>query len=506
MRGIVPSASVSPRRLSVAGVLVFSIALGGARAVQAGDADVVRPAADFSRAERYELLPAGAATSTKTPNADAFSHSSANMSFKREMDFKVGNGFFRRFWVSAPSSTKAADGLGPLFNSRACQNCHLKDGRGHPPRANWPDDTAESMFLRLSVPPRTEAEHALLRSGKALSLPEPAYGGQLQDFAIQGHAAEGRMHVAYAETPVALAGGEAASLRMPTYTVTDLAHGPMRGDVMMSPRVTQQMIGLGFLQAIAESDIRALADPDDRDGDGISGRPNEVWSASLKRLALGRFGWKAGHATVEDQSADAFAGDIGISTPPNPQGWGDCTEAQADCRAAPDGADAEYDNLEASRKVLDLVTFYAGNLAVPQRRGVDDPAVLAGKKVFYEAGCIACHTPKFITPRDIPGMPEQSRQLVWPYTDLLLHDMGDGLADNRPEGQADGREWRTAPLWGIGLTKTVSGHTFFLHDGRARNLLEAILWHGGEAESAKRKVAALPPVARADLIRFLESL
>lgn len=494
---------LAPWRYAAAGLffqtLTFPAAAGS-------DADILKPTTDFSKPERYELLPGGAATSRKPVNGSAFSHSSANMSFERELDFKVGNGFFRRIWVSAPASTQASDGLGPLYNARSCQRCHLKDGRGHPPRAAWPQDDAVSMFLRLSIPPQNAEHRETLESGRASSIAEPTYGGQLQDFAIQGHKAEGRLTIAYREIPVTLSGGETASLRAPIYAVTDLGFGPLHSDVMLSPRIAPQMIGLGLLEAVPEAQISALADPDDRDGDGISGKMNTVWSGAMQRPALGRFGWKAGNATIVDQSAGAFAGDMGLSNPLFPDGAGECTADQKNCRAAPNGNSPQYENLEVPQEVLELVVFYSRNLAVPQRRDVDDPAVLRGKRVFYETGCTACHQPKFITRHDPAGMPEQSRQLIWPYTDLLLHDMGDGLADGRPEGKADGREWRTPPLWGIGLTKTVNGHTNFLHDGRARNLLEAILWHGGEAATAKQKVIEMSPPQRRDLLRFIGSL
>jgi CxxC motif-containing protein (DUF1111 family) len=263
------------------------------------------------------------------------------------------------------------------------------------------------------------------------------------------------------------------------------------------------MIGLGLLEAIPAADILARADEADADGDGISGRPAIVWSREFDRPMLGRFGWKAGSATVKEQSAGAFSGDMGLSTSLHPAGWGECMAAQADCRAAPDGADEA--GLEVSDEALDLVTFYARNLAVPARRDVEDPEVLRGKEIFHAVGCADCHRPAYVTHRLEEGG-AQSFQLIWPYTNLLLHDMGEGLADQRPEGRATGREWRTPPLWGVGLTETVSGHTQFLHDGRARNLLEAILWHGGEAEAARDAVVAMPKADRDALLRFLESL
>ena len=279
----------------------------------------------------------------------------------------------------------------------------------------------------------------------------------------------------------------------------------MADDVMLSPRVAPQMIGLGLVEQIPDADILAHADPDDADGDGISGRPNEVWDIATQSWRVGRFGWKAGQASIRAQSAEAFAGDMGISSPLVMKPHGDCTAAQAACLAAPTGEQARLGPSEAPDPVLDLVEFYSQNLGVPQRRNVDDPQVLRGKRAFYETGCVSCHTPKFVTSRKAEDKSKRF-QLIWPYSDLLLHDMGAGLADHRPEGKADGYEWRTPPLWGIGLTETVSGHTEFLHDGRARNLTEAILWHGGEAQAARDTFAEMSKSERDDLIAFLESL
>ncbi|WP_353471964.1 di-heme oxidoredictase family protein [Salipiger sp. H15] len=457
---------------------------------------------DFSAPEKFEDLPAGAATVRPRRDAEAFSQPSGNMEFDRELDFKVGNGLFRKLWVSSPSSTRASDGLGPLYNARGCQNCHLKDGRGHPPAG--PSDGAVSIFLRVSVPAHPGAEMPEIAEWIATE-PDPVYGSQIQDFATVGQGAEARFEVSYAEIEVPLSGGERAALRVPSYAAADLAYGPLGEGAMLSPRVAPQMIGLGLLEAIPAADILALADSEDADGDGISGRPAIVWSIEQGAPMLGRFGHKAGMATIREQSSAAFASDIGISTPLHPDVWGDCTPAQLACRTAPGGDDPERGGFEADMAALDLVTFYSRNLGVPARRDVDDPQVLDGKRVFYETGCPACHTPKFVTHR-LDAQPEQSFQLIWPYSDMLLHDMGEGLADNRPDGRATGREWRTAPLWGIGLTQRVSGHTTFLHDGRARSLLEAILWHGGEAETQRDRVVSMVPADRAALIRYLESL
>ncbi len=463
-------------------------------------------AQDFSKTEPGEAFPGGAATSKKsTGNRNAFSHASANMGFRNELNFKVGNGVFKKIWVSAPASTDASDGLGPLFNARACQRCHLKDGRGHPPKANAPEDDAISMLMRLSIPAQNDAQKALLKAHKVNAIPDPVYGGQMQDFSIQGHDAEGKIHISYSDVKVTLAGGEVVTLSKPSYSISDLAYGKLHKNIRLSPRVAPQMIGLGLLEAISVNDIKALSDPDDKNNDGISGRVNKVWSKEFQMVMIGRFGWKAGQPTIKEQTAGAFAGDMGLSTAFHTHGSADCTEKQSKCRNAPTGNSKRYENVEVGSKMLNLVTFYSQNLAVPKRRKFDNPEILKGKKLFYEIGCTSCHAPKFKTGIN-KTQPHLSNQLIWPYTDMLLHDMGEGLADNSPEGVANGREWRTAPLWGIGLTKIVNGHTFFLHDGRARNIQEAILWHGGEAKAARDRFIALTKEERQRLIDFVNSL
>lgn len=479
-----------------AGVFVAS---GGAAkpAPSAGEAGVF---------EEGEQWPGGAATSRRSvDNRDAFSHFSHGIGFEGEMNFRIGNSVFRRLWVSAPSSTTASDGLGPLYNARGCQNCHVKDGRGRPPAANWPDDTAVSMILKLAIPPETDEQKRLLAERKTNFIPDPVYGKQLQNVAIQGHAGEGHPHITYTDVPVALAGGQMVTLRRPEYSVTNLGYGPMHANVRLSPRVAPPMIGLGLIEAIPEADIRAGADPDDADGDGISGRANESWSLAHARLMLGRFGWKAGVPTVRDQTGIAAATDIGLSNPLVPLPSGDCTEAQKTCLNAPHGNSDHTGGVELGGELFDLVVFYSQNLAVPARRNPKDATVLKGKALFHDVGCAACHRPSFTT-GVLEGQQHLSNQRIWPYSDFLLHDMGDGLADGWPEGGASGREWRTAPLWGVGLTETVVGHTFLLHDGRARNVEEAILWHGGEAQRARDGYAALSPEDRAALLAFVNSL
>ncbi len=465
-------------------------------------AGVTRPTQDFSKAENFETMQGGAATSKAIVNGDAFSHFSSNITFAEEETFKLGNALFRKLWVSSPSSTQASDGLGPLFNARACQSCHLKDGRGHPPEGTA-DNT--SMFLRLARDARDEKERGILARHEVLNFPDVTYGKQLQELAVPGLVSEGTMKITYEEVPVTIGGGEVVLLRKPIYSVEGLNYGPLEPDVTLSPRVAPPMIGMGMIQAIHEADILAKADPDDADGDGISGKPSLVRDLRSRELKLGRFGYKAENATVRDQSASAFVGDMGISNPDAPFDQGDCTSSQQACLDRPSGVQERLGATEAPDPVLELVTFYSENLAVPARRDPGDAKALKGKELFYQSGCVSCHTPKFVTRRDAENK-AHAFQLIWPYSDFLLHDMGEGLADGQRVGVADGREWRTQPLWGIGLTETVNEHSFFLHDGRARNLTEAILWHGGEAQAARDAFASLDRDDRTALIAFLESL
>jgi CxxC motif-containing protein (DUF1111 family) len=450
----------------------------------------------FTKAEPGEARSGGAATVRKT-DQNAFSLPSANLPPSRRVDFSVGNSFFRSPWVIAPSTTTARDGLGPLFNTNACQNCHIKDGRGHPPTPDAAN--AVSMLVRLSIPDAPQFAKLIEQVGV---VPEPVYGGQFQDMAVPGVAPEGKVRVDYTPVPVRFKDGTEVELRKPVLQITQLGYGPMHPDTRFSARVAPPMIGLGLLEAIPEEAILANAAAQAKDKNGINGRPNQVWDDALQKTVMGRFGWKAGQPNLNQQNVHAFSGDMGLTTSLRP--FDDCTDAQTACKQAPNG-NGPNGEPEVSDNILRLVLFYSRNLAVPARRGINDAEVLAGKNLFFQAGCDACHTPKYTTAANA-AEPELANQVIRPYSDLLLHDMGDGLADNRTEFQASGRDWRTPPLWGIGLTQAVSGHTQFLHDGRARNLLEAVLWHGGEAQAAQQQVLSFNAEQRAALLAFLNSL
>ncbi|MBW3694805.1 c-type cytochrome [Vibrio sp. T187] len=436
----------------------------------------------------------GGKTSTKKEGANAFSLPASNLPMSKRLDFSVGNSFFRNPWVPAPASTDARDGLGPLFNTNGCQNCHIKDGRGHAPEKG--DDNAVSMLVRLSIPADTpEQKQAFIRNGV---IPEPTYGGQLQDFAIQGVKPEGKVNISYSDVPVTFKDGTVVTLRKPELSITELAFGDMHPDTQFSARVAPPMIGLGLLESISEETILEFARLQKSEGLGVSGKANRVLDVQTNELTLGRFGWKAGQPNLMQQNAAAFNGDLGLTSNLFPNE--NCTSAQSTCTDFPNGGDPEV-----SDNILDFVEFYSQHLAVPIRRNTDDPKVIKGKELFKTAGCQSCHQAEFRTAKR-DELPALSEQLISPYTDMLLHDMGEGLADNRPEYLANGREWRTTPLWGLGYTKEVNGHTFLLHDGRARNVMEAVLWHGGEAEYAKQNVLAFNAEERAALLAFLNSL
>ncbi len=427
----------------------------------------------------------GGETTRFSAGRNAFDLSAHNLTTEERRLFEIGDSFFEQNWVTAPASTAVRDGLGPTFNAQSCSSCHADDGRARPPADD--DDPVRGLLLRLSVPGPDGAPRDV-----------PAYGGQLQDRAILGVEPEGALRIRYSEIPGEYPDGTPFSLRRPEYSIADPAFGALPDDLMISPRIAPANIGMGLLEALPESRLLSLADPEDADGDGVSGHPNAVWDESADAPALGRFGWKASQPTVEAQTAGAFLHDIGVTSAILPER--NCPPAQAACRAAIDGGSPEI-----SDDRLAKVVFYTSVLAVPAMRGADDPEVKRGARMFAAANCAACHVPRHETADDHPLRPVRG-QVIFPYTDLLLHDMGEGLADGRPDGTATGREWRTPPLWGIGLVETVNGHTNFLHDGRARNLEEAILWHGGEAEKSRNAFMDMPASDRAALIAFLKAL
>lgn len=436
--------------------------------------------------EPGEELSGGAATVFEQ-GLNAFALPAPGLSREEARFFGVGNSFFNQNWVQAPASTTARDGLGPFFNARSCAACHFKDGRGRPPA--FDGERSTGYLVRIAIPGR--------RDSLGSPLGDERYGTQIQDAAVLDFAPEATVIVEYEEVPGQFADGTPYALRRPIVSFRDEAYGPV-GDLAVSGRVANQMAGMGLLEAVPEADLLALADPNDADGDGISGRVNRVWNVREQRYTLGRFGWKAEQPTVEQQVASAFHGDLGITTTIFDDE--NCTVAPAGCNEVPTGGSPEFEDDDLAH-----TTLYASTLAVPARRDWADAEVLRGKALFEEIGCASCHVPELRTDESAVA-DALSNQTIRPHTDLLLHDMGDGLADGLAVFDATGREWRTPPLWGLGLIETVNGHTELLHDGRARDVTEAVLWHGGEAEAARERFRRLSRAERDALVRFLYSL
>lgn len=424
--------------------------------------------------------------SINSSSNNAFGHKVPNLSFDEQIQFATGNSLFNQSWVSSPASTTARDGLGPTFNARACANCHTKDGRGRP--TMFSDENSAGFLVRISIPGQDA------HGGPAAV---PFYGGQIQDRANLGIPHEAKVNITYETIAGSYPDGTTYELRKPTYSFYDEQFGSL-GGVLFSPRIGQQVIGLGLIDALPEQEILKNVDEFDTDGDGISGRANYVWDVAANATSIGKFGWKANQPNLKQQVAGAFNGDMGLTTSLFSEN--NCPDPQVDCQNAPNGGDPEVTNEQ-----LDKVFFYQSALAVPIRRNYRDQSVLNGKALFTEADCIKCHQTNFTT-GNYPFNNHLENVAIRPYSDFLLHDMGEGLADNRPDFLANGKEWRTQPLWGIGLIQTVNSHTFLLHDGRARNIEEAILWHGGEAEQSLTKFKNFTADERQDLINFVESL
>ncbi|MGV6862066.1 MAG: di-heme oxidoreductase family protein [Putridiphycobacter sp.] len=428
---------------------------------------------------RADRLYAGGETTIIDATSHAFSTPAPNLSntnFNLHLD---GDLHFEQAFVTAPATINS--GLGPVYNNNSCIACHPRDGRaGHPNDLN----NFNGFFLRTSIP-GTDAHGG--------PLPVPGFADQIQNHAVYNSTPEGHFQATYEEIEVTYPDGKKVYLRKPTYSVIN-TYANFPTDAMLSPRVAPGVYGLGLLEAIAESDILSYADEFDTDLDGISGKPNYVYNYQNEQMELGRFGWKGINPTILQQVAGAYNGDMGITSPYFPVEHSYGQSNFIDNSPSP----------EITQDILDVVTFYCQTLAVPAPRNVNDASVIRGELLFAEIGCTSCHRPSYTT--GYHEIPELANQKIYPFTDLLLHDMGSGLADNRPSFEANGQEWKTPPLWGIGLVNVVNGHTNFLHDGRARNIEEAILWHGGEAEQVVTNFKNLSEAERQLVILFVESL
>ncbi len=415
---------------------------------------------------------------------EAFSLPLPQMESGLKESFSRGRSLFRQNWVIAPARDEQVDGLGPFYNRISCIACHAANGKGHAP--DGPGERASSLLVRLS---------AAGRDAHGGPKPHPVYGEQFREGSIPGVPGPGRLSVGWRTHQVRLAGGEKAALRAPILRFHELAYGPM-GTVQTSARIGPAVFGLGLLEAVPDGVLEAMAR--ERKPDGVKGKLNRVHDAQSGGTVIGRFGLKANRGSLRDQIAGAMSGDLGITSPLMPDE--NCTPTQAACRLAAHGGAPELSALQ-----LDDLQVYLSFLAPPAARGQQRPEVKRGAQLFGTSGCTACHRPQLAVGKH-PLLGELSGGTIAPYTDLLLHDMGPGLADRRPDFKASGREWRTPPLWGAGLLRQMNERAGYLHDGRARDLQEAILWHGGEAGAAQRRYVRLSVEERSALLAFINSL
>ena len=412
------------------------------------------------------------------------------LSHSQLQKFKTGEKQFKAPWVVFPL-LGGEWGLGPTFLANSCVACHTQAGRGRTNDAS--NAVVFQQLLRLSVPGQ---------GPDGAPNPHPHYGDQLQVFGVNVglkenmKPGEAELYVDWLPEPVTLSDGEKVELRKPKIRIEKPNFGSIDDTVMTSLRNTQVVFGMGYLEAVTEEDILALAKL--QQSQGLNGRPNYVRDDINKRVALGRFGWKANQPSVRQQIVAAFHGDMGVTSSLYIEE--NCPPVQKDCLAMPPG-----NRPELLDYAWDELTFWQVALDAPAPRDQESENVKRGEKLFVQARCAQCHIPELRT-GEYPLLPVLAKRTFRPYTDLLLHDMGPGLADGRPDFKAGPRDWRTAPLWGIGLSAQVNGSTYFLHDGRARNVLEAVLWHGGEAKASRDLFAGFSKAEREDLIAFVNSL
>lgn len=421
----------------------------------------------------------GGLTTVTDSGTNAYSDPFENITSVNKVHFNSGNLIFNQVFVNRPGTDSS--GVGPVFNNVSCVSCHVQNGRGNPLLA---PNGFNTLVLRLSIP-GTDVHGG--------PLPVPGFGLQLQDRAIAGVPAEGQISISYAEQPGNFADGEVYSLRRPRYTILNPYTALPQG-VLISPRMATVIFGLGLLESIPEDEIQALARQEAANSDGVHGRPNMVWDVAQQKKVTGRYGWKANETSVLQQTARALSDDIGITSSYFPVESSD-GQSQAVPVHGPEISDLNLNNL----------SLYIETLAPPARRNQSATQVQLGYTLFIQAKCSSCHATSMLT-GTLPGLPELSNQTIRPYTDMLLHNMGPGLNDGRPDFDAQGGDWRTSPLWGLGLNRVTNGNTFYLHDGRARNLTEAILWHDGEAANSRAAFVAMTRADRTALLAFLNNL
>lgn len=396
--------------------------------------------------------------------------------------FMLGRSFFTVPWVAAPSATTARDGLGPLFNANACTACHRPSRH----KQIFDDDDNRLLVFKLSQPNKhTYGQY------DQITPTDPTYGSQLAINGIHGVPFEAKTDILWQYSRQTLADGTVINLRKPIPQVSQWQYGKPHSQTRVSLRIAPLLIGVGLLEKIADEDILSAIDSKDSNQDGIFGKVNHTFDIANNRLAIGRFGHKASMPSILMQTADAAFNDMGLTNPLYPNE--NCTPQQILCIKAPRSLPTPEGHLDLPMHRLQAIAFYLENLKAPEN--ISSTKQHQGQALFKDLQCATCHTPIQKTHDGI---------VFQPYSNLLLHDMGAELADARPEYDASPQFWRTAPLWGLGAK--ARANIPLLHDGRARNITEAILWHGGEAEQSKQKFSNLDKYQRNSLLDFLDTL
>lgn len=421
------------------------------------------------------------ASYTKDTSKKALSHA-IDLTHEEQDRFMLGKSFFSVPWVEAPSATTARDGLGPLFSANTCKHCHPNNSAGV---VMSEGKLARSLVLRLSNNKNID-NNVLEKNG---FMPDPIYGAQLSVSATSDVFYEGSVSVNYEVIHGIYADKEPYTLQRPNFSIDKLGYGAISEQTNLAPRLALSLVGLGLLESVSEAEILKYEDVIDANKDGISGKANYVYSPEYNKTMLGRFAYKATAVDVKHQSANAAYNDMGLSNPLYPKQ--NCTQNQKECLEAPKGSHL----FDLPQERLEAIAFYLRSLQIPAPRKSEK--FEEGKEIFSTLGCVSCHRESMQTPDGI---------VFHPYSDLLLHDMGEELADGHSDFLATLSEFRTTPLWGIGLRQKLSGSLNLLHDGRARSFEEAILWHGGEAQKAKEAFVALEKNKRERLSAFLKGL
>ena len=431
---------------------------------------------------------------TNSHNKTLFTKKVSGLNDEELDNFILGKSFFRIPWVEAPSATTARDGLGPLFGANTCITCHPNNGLAKKYTKNG--SPSRGYVARLSIPSNHSKEHQKQLKYNGF-VQEPTYGAQISLNGSKNVPFEAKPIISYEKKLIIYPDGEQITLSKPLHKhankLYDLQYGELHPQTSITSRMAQALVGLGLLDQLSDEQILENQDIDDKNNDGISGKANIVYSPEFKDFRVGKFTWKASAPSVKHQVAAAANNDMGLTNPLFTNE--NCTSKQIECLNAPKGDNRRgMSEFDLTQERLDAITFYVSNLKIPKSTITQKD----GEKIFKQIGCADCHKAEFTL---------KNGYKIKPFTDMLLHDMGEELSDGRAEFLATPTDWRTAPLWSIGKYHLALGEKpALLHDGRAKSVEEAILWHGGEALASKKSFMKLDKKQRKSLLSYIDEI